>query len=83
MPTLFIQAKFDTICDTVNSRLAENQRKFCKNLTEASVDAGHWLAMEKPTEVNAIIARWIVESCKEFWPGYWSRGFIRSKGLRL
>lgn len=69
MPTLFIQAKYDTICDTVNSPLAENMRKYSKNLTEASVDAGHWVQMEKPEEVNAIIEKWIVESCKESWPG--------------
>lgn len=37
MPTLFIEAKYDTICDTVNSRLAEPQRKYCTNLTEASI----------------------------------------------
>lgn len=70
MPTLFISAKYDTICDTVTSPLAENQRKFCKNLTEASVDAGHWVAMEKPGEVNTIITKWIEEKCKDSWPGY-------------
>ncbi|KJX97918.1 hypothetical protein TI39_contig453g00031 [Zymoseptoria brevis] len=79
MPTLFIQAKYDTICDTVNSRLAEPQRKYCTNLTEASIDAGHWVPQEKPAEVNGIIARWTVESCKQFWPGYWQRGFVKSK----
>ncbi|SMQ54626.1 unnamed protein product [Zymoseptoria tritici ST99CH_3D7] len=79
MPTLFIQAKYDTICDTVNSRLAEPQRKYCTNLTEASIDAGHWVPQEKPAEVNGIIARWIVESCKQSWPGYWQRGFVKSK----
>lgn len=69
MPTLFIEAKYDTVCDTVNSPLAENQRKFSKNLTEASVEAGHWLALEKPSETNSIIEQWIKEKCKESWPG--------------
>lgn len=69
MPTLFIEAKYDTVCDTVNSPLAANQKKYSKNLTEASVDAGHWVAMEKPDEVNSIIAKWIEEKCSESWPG--------------
>lgn len=63
MPTLFIQAEYDTVCDTVNSPLAEASRKRSKNLTEASVAAGHWLALEKPAEVNSIIEKWIKESC--------------------
>ncbi|CZT19751.1 uncharacterized protein RCC_05606 [Ramularia collo-cygni] len=69
MPTLFIGATYDTVCDTVTSTAADNQKKYSKNLTEASVDAGHWVYMEKPDEVNAIIAKWIEESCKESWPG--------------
>lgn len=67
MPTLLIKAKYDTVCDTVTSPFAEKMKKFSKNLTEASVDAGHWLALEKPAEVNSIIANWIKESCKESW----------------
>lgn len=37
MPVLFVEAKFDTICDTVNSRLAEPMRKMCDKLTECSI----------------------------------------------
>ena len=33
MPILFIEAKYDTICDTVTTRLAEPQRNYCTNLT--------------------------------------------------
>ena len=76
MPVLFIEAKYDTICDTFLSRLAEPQRKYCSNLTEVSIKAGHWVAQEKPAEVNGAIARWLVESCKQHWPGYWSNGHI-------
>ncbi|KAF2159597.1 hypothetical protein M409DRAFT_60666 [Zasmidium cellare ATCC 36951] len=80
MPTLFIEAKFDTVCDTVNSRLTEPQRKYCTNLTETSIDAGHWVPQEKPVEVNAVLARWLVEACPKHWPGYWgNKGFIKSK----
>lgn len=45
-----------------------NMRKQCKNLKEAQVDASHWVAEEKPAEVNAIIARWLVEEVKGVWP---------------
>jgi soluble epoxide hydrolase/lipid-phosphate phosphatase len=76
MPTLFIEARFDAVCDSAVSRLAEPQRKYCKDLTEASVDAGHWLPQEKPEEVNGILAKWIVESCKQAWPG---SGLIKAK----
>lgn len=79
MPTLFIGARYDTICDTYTSPLAEPQRKYCTNLTEASIEGGHWLAQEKPAEVNSIIARWILDSVPQQWPGYWTRGFVKAK----
>ncbi|KAF7196879.1 Epoxide hydrolase A [Pseudocercospora fuligena] len=79
MPTLFIHARYDTICDTFTSSLAEPGRKYCTNLTEASIEAGHWVAQEKPEEVNQIITRWILESVPKQWPGYWTRGFVKSK----
>lgn len=69
MPVLFIEAKYDTVCDTVTSDLAANQKKYCENLTEKSVEAGHWVGMEKPDEVNAIIAKWIEEKVSEALPG--------------
>lgn len=68
MPTLFIEATWDTVCDTKHSRLGEAQSKYCTNLTEASIDCGHWVPQEAPEKVNAILARWLVESVKEHWP---------------
>lgn len=79
MPVLFIGARYDTICDTYTSPLAEPQRKYCTNLTEATIEAGHWVAQEKPTETNAVLARWILESVPQQWPGYWTRGWVKSK----
>lgn len=57
MPTLFIEARHDAVCATNLSRLSEPMRKFCRNLTECSVDAGHWLQLEKPEDVNAAIIK--------------------------
>ena len=79
MPVLFIHAKFDGVCATSNSKLAEPMRKYCTDLTECSIDAGHWVAGEKPAETSAAIARWIVESCTQYWPGFFSNGHIKSK----
>jgi soluble epoxide hydrolase/lipid-phosphate phosphatase len=78
MPTLFIGARYDTICDTYDSPLPEPMRKHCKNHTEATVESGHWVAQEKPAEVNAILARWILDAVPQQWPGFWSRAYIKS-----
>ena len=78
MPVLFIGARFDAICATTDSTLAEPMHKYCTNLTECTIDAGHWVAEEKPEETSAAIARWLVESCKTYWPGYWSNAHIKA-----
>lgn len=54
-------------------------RKYCTDLTECEIEAGHWVAEEKPAEVSAAITRWLLESCKQFWPGYWSSPHAKSK----
>lgn len=71
MPVLFVEARRDSVCETVTSRLAEAQRRHCANLTEASVDAGHWVHLERPEVVNAAIARWLATEAWEEWPGAW------------
>lgn len=67
IPVLFIEAKNDTVCDTYDSRLAEPMRKYCTRLTEDSIDAGHWVAMEKSAETNAAMTRWLVEEVANSW----------------
>ena len=72
MPVLFVHAKQDHIVETeANPKGCENMRRQCKNLKEAVVDASHWVAEEKPLEVNAAIARWLVEECPQVWPKSW------------
>lgn len=77
MPVLFIQAKYDTVCDTVNSRLTDPMKKLCRHLTMTSIDAGHWVALEKPRETNAAITRWLLESLPDYWPGYYENALVR------
>lgn len=70
-PVLFIEARFDDICETVTSRLTEAQRRYCRNLTEVSIDAGHWVQLERPEETSAAIARWLATEVGGSWPGVW------------
>jgi len=59
MPVLFLHARYDYTCETVESRLAEPMREACSNLTEHIVDSGHWMAQQCPTEVNRHLADWL------------------------
>lgn len=79
MPVLFIGAKFDVVCMTAHGGLNDRMRQLCTDLTECTIDAGHWVAEEKPEETNAAIARWLMESCKSYWPGYWTSPHVTIK----
>ena len=68
LPALFLHAEYDYVCETVTSRLCEPMRESCSNLTERIVKSGHWMAQEKPTDVNAALTRWLVEKLPEAWP---------------
>ncbi|KAA2265729.1 alpha/beta hydrolase [Solihabitans fulvus] len=61
LPVLFVEATYDYVCDTATSDLALPMRQYCRDLTERSVDAGHWVAQERPEEVNAALAQWLTE----------------------
>jgi pimeloyl-ACP methyl ester carboxylesterase len=67
MPVLFLHAAYDTVCETLTSRLAEPMRESCADLTEAVVQSGHWMAQEKPLDVNAALARWLAQKAPELW----------------
>ena len=67
MPVLFFHGAYDYTCETVTSKLAEPMRQHCKNLTEITVPSGHWMAQEKPTLVNAGLAKWLAVQL----PGAW------------
>ena len=59
LPVLFVHAEWDSICDTVHSRLADPMREDCSDLTEVTVAGGHMLMLERPIEVNAAIMGWL------------------------
>jgi pimeloyl-ACP methyl ester carboxylesterase len=68
MPVLFLNARYDYVCEATHSRLPEPMRKYCRDLTEETIRTGHWMAQEKPAEVNAAIARWLVTRVPAVWP---------------
>ena len=43
-------------------------RAHCSDLTEVVVKSGHWMAQEKPVDVNAALAAWLARKL----PGVWS-----------
>ena len=60
MPSLFIHASYDYVCDTTSSpKFAQPMRELCKNLTEERIDCGHWMAQEKPEELNKNLGKWL------------------------
>lgn len=68
VPALFLHAAYDYICETVDSRLADPMRANVADLTEAVVESGHWMAQEKPREVNAALAKWLAAKLAGVWP---------------
>ena len=67
MPVLFLHGAYDTTCETMTSRLPEPMRRDCSDLTEVVVKSGHWMAQEKPVEVNAALARWLAAKLPDYW----------------
>jgi len=69
MPVLFLAARYDYTCECVDSALAEPMRARCHDLSEHVIDSGHWMAQEKPAEVNAALVGWLRDRVGDYWPG--------------
>ena len=68
LPVLFLHGAYHFTCETIDSRLAEPMRRDCADLTEVTVFSGHWMAQERPIEVNAAPAKWIAVKMPDAWP---------------
>jgi pimeloyl-ACP methyl ester carboxylesterase len=68
MPALFLAARYDYVCESTTSRLAEPMHDHVRDLTVKTLDCGHWMAQEKPREVNAALTEWLVRSVPGAWP---------------
>lgn len=58
-PVLFLNGRWDVICDITRSRLGEPMRAACPDLTVEDIPGGHWLMLERAVDVNRAIARWL------------------------
>jgi pimeloyl-ACP methyl ester carboxylesterase len=67
LPVLFLHGAYDQTCETMTSRLAEPMRRDCADLTETVVPSGHWMAQEKPAQVNAALAKWLAAKFPALW----------------
>ena len=67
MPVLFLHADYDYTCETSNPLLVQPMRESCDDLVEVTVASGHWMAQEKPSDVNAALALWLAQKFPERW----------------
>lgn len=58
-PVLFVNGDWDAICDINRSRLGEPMRGSCTDLSVANLPAGHWLPLERKTELVESIRAWL------------------------
>jgi pimeloyl-ACP methyl ester carboxylesterase len=58
-PVLFVNGEWDGICDITRSRLGEPMRRTCPNLSVANLPSGHWLPLERKTELAQTIRSWL------------------------
>eukprot|EP00747_Dinoflagellata_sp_TGD_P006492 gnl/TRDRNA2_/TRDRNA2_116163_c0_seq1.p1 gnl/TRDRNA2_/TRDRNA2_116163_c0~~gnl/TRDRNA2_/TRDRNA2_116163_c0_seq1.p1 ORF type:complete len:204 (+),score=24.32 gnl/TRDRNA2_/TRDRNA2_116163_c0_seq1:56-613(+) len=65
MPVLFVAAEYDAVC---HPSLAKEMPNHCDNLTTASIESGHWMAQEKPVDLNAVLVKWLASKVTSCWP---------------
>jgi pimeloyl-ACP methyl ester carboxylesterase len=58
-PVLFVNSDWDAISDINRSRLGEPMRESCEDLSVTSLPAGHWLPLERKTELVQAIRSWL------------------------
>jgi len=52
-------ARYDYVCETLTSAAADPMRGLCSQLEEVVIDSGHWMAQERPVEVNQALVCWL------------------------
>ncbi|WP_181779399.1 alpha/beta fold hydrolase [Pseudonocardia pini] len=66
MPVLFVLSEYDYWCESIVSPLADDMRRYVRDLTSVSITSGHWVQQERPTEVNSALVNWLATS--GVWP---------------
>lgn len=67
MPVLFLAGQYDYTCETITSGMAAPMRDYCSQLTEQVVYSGHWMAQERPLDVNAALTSWLATELSQLW----------------
>jgi len=63
-PVLFVNGEFDGICDITRSRLGDPMRSTCQHLSLTNLPSGHWLPLERKTELIQSIRSWVATETK-------------------
>ncbi|HEY0257655.1 MAG TPA: alpha/beta hydrolase [Candidatus Methylacidiphilales bacterium] len=58
-PVLFVNGEWDGICDITRSALGEPMRRTCQDLCVTNLPSGHWLPLERKTELVEAIRSWL------------------------
>jgi pimeloyl-ACP methyl ester carboxylesterase len=58
-PVLFINGDWDGLCDISRSRLGDPMRRTCQDLSETNLQSGHWLPLERKTDLIQAIHEWL------------------------
>ncbi|CAE6906086.1 Epoxide hydrolase A [Paraburkholderia nemoris] len=58
-PLLFVNGDWDPICDITRNRLGEPMHSGCHDLSVTNLPAGHWLPLERKTELVEAIRSWL------------------------
>lgn len=64
MPVLMLAARNDRVCYGTEAEL----ERWASRLSTATVDCGHWMAQERPTEVNSLLLSWLATEVPAAWP---------------
>jgi len=67
LPVLFLAAQYDYVCDAITSDLAQPMRDHCRDLTEHVIYSGHWMAQERPRDVNSALTQWLAAKFPQLW----------------
>lgn len=59
MPVLFVNGEWDPICTITGNRQGDPMRASCADLAVAHLPAGHWLPLERKTQLVEIIREWL------------------------
>lgn len=59
-PVLYVDAKHDAVCSPSTSpKMGESQKAAVKDLTYETIEAAHWVQLEKHEDVNRVLGKWL------------------------